>query len=127
MSRRCLLPLLQVFAKPGGVIVRHMRVGGLPPVDEPWWREVLWDWRARLPIERDIARESHHANYRLDRQRGTKIQAGCACNHLCPLLDKAELIRAFGPETNVVWIVRELSGCKNRNKVANMCQALPLR
>jgi hypothetical protein len=49
-----------------------------------------------------------------------------ASGHVCPLMDKAMMVRKLGPETNMVWMVRELSGCRNRNKVANMCRVVPI-
>lgn len=121
------LPRLRIFPRPDGTLRFHHREGALEPVDNNWWIDVLYDPRARTPIERDIPKFSHNAHYRIDRQPGDTIQAKCECGHVCPLLDKAKLLGEFGADINAVWIVRELSGCRNRNKLANMCRALPIR
>jgi hypothetical protein len=122
-----LLPLIRVHATSDGRLLRNYRVGGLPPVDEHWWFEVLFDPRAQLPLERDIAPRSPNSGYRLDRQRGSTIEAECACGYRSRSFDKAMLLRELGPATNVIWAIRELMGCRNRNKVSNMCRATLVR
>lgn len=121
-----ILRLLRVFIRPDGCIAFSHREGAYEPANESWWRDVLWDRRAELPVQRDIVRHGDNANYRIDRHRHNELRFECACGQAGAVSTKAKLILEFGAETNVVWLCRELSGCRNRNKVSNMCRATPI-
>jgi hypothetical protein len=122
-----ILRLLRVFALPGDRLAFNHRVGAYQPTSEAWWRDVLSDPRAELPVERDIPAGSPNGRYRLDRYPHAELRWRCpACNHVCIPADRDKFIQAMGPETNVVWAVRTISGCRHRNKVGNMCQAIPI-
>jgi hypothetical protein len=63
----------------------------------------------------------------MDRQP-PMIEAACLCGYRgIRSFDRDLLARELGPATNVIWAVRELIGCRNRNKMANHCRAYPVR
>ena len=124
-ARFCFLPLLRVQVRPDGKLVTHHREGARPPIDEGWWRDVLFDPRARLPVDHYIPAHSTNARYRLDRQ-GDWFQIECRCGKT-KTFDVAPLIKEFGADANIVWLARELMPCKSRNKVSNFCAAVPRR
>ena len=124
--RVCYLPHIRLYAKPDGELddkphVRPRRIGGHPPVDDAWWREVMYDPRARVPTVNFIDLGHQDAAYRLDRQR-MQIVVACPCGKTATL-DRDAMIRQCGPSMNVIYLVREWMPCKTRNKVSNWCRA----
>lgn len=127
LPRRCFLPRLKVDALPDGRLVRNRRAGALAPIDDNWWRDVLLDPRAQVPVsETRFDTESPLAHYRLDRQRGEELMVTCACGR-GGVFEKEALIEQMGPDANVLWVVRHLIDCGNRNKLANNCRAYCVR
>lgn len=115
----------RVVVRPGGVIVPASPQGACRPDDEAWWRDVLWDRRARIPVQRYIEKGSPNAGYRIDRQPLDVVEALCPCG--IRRVFKLDMLMKLEPDTNVIWAVRELMNCGRKNKVTNTCQAYVAR
>ena len=101
------------------------RENGLPPVDEAWWRDVGYDWRARVPNDHYIDENHPQASYRLDRQKPF-FDIQCPCGRTASM-ERDKMIRQVGDSINVIYFVREWMPCRERNKMANNCRAYVVR
>lgn len=117
-------PLLALYS---AVEASRPARGALEPVDDNYWQDLLLDPPGRTPADDTcFEADSHYAHARLDRQPGRRVTVQCECGQR-EVFDKAELIRTFGADANVVWLARKLINCGNRDKVANYCRAYVLR
>jgi len=123
--RTCYLPRLRVHALPSGELVTSHREVKRPPIDDGWWREVLHDRRARVPVETYLDKDDPQASYRLDRQKES-FRVECPCGRW-EWIERDKLIPQVGGGMNVIHLVREWMPCRERNKMANYCRAYVVR
>ena len=109
------LKLLRVYAHPDVTLVFNHREGALAPVDENWWIDVLHDPRARPPRASRIEASSRNARYRLDRQGSTGVSFACRLCRWTHSAYKSDLIKAHGPDRNVIGLATDLATCDRRN------------
>ena len=74
MSKSVKIPLLRVYALPGGYLTTDYKEGARVPTSEEWWRAVLSDPRLNEPMRARFAADSPFAYLRLDRQHGETLE-----------------------------------------------------
>ncbi len=90
----------------------------LPPVDEGWWIDVLYDRRTRWPHELRLPIDSPYAHLQIDRLKKEVIVLKCDRCRLRREYQRDELMRGFGPDFNRVVMRYKLHPCPHQHSDA---------
>lgn len=111
----------------GPAVARFLRLGeqlknalmpDVPPTEEGWWIEVLFDNRARWPQAVRLSPDDPYAYLRLDRFKKATLVLRCDRCKVRREYQRNELIRGYGGDFNRVVLRFKLQPCPSQHSDA---------
>jgi hypothetical protein len=90
----------------------------LPPIDEGWWIDVVYDRRGRWPKDDRLPNDSPHAYLRIDRFKKQVIVLTCNRCKIRHQFTRDDLLKEFGRDYNRVVMRYVLQPCPNHHSDA---------
>jgi hypothetical protein len=114
---------VDAFVRLGKTIADKLKPD-IPPADEDWWNEVLFDRRARWPREDRIPADDPHSYLRLDRFKNETMILKCDKCKVRREYRRDQLISGYGGNFNRAVLRFKLQPCPSRHSDAifNTCR-----